>query len=93
MLPGGDTCALLSTPLVIVIIITIIIVIVIIVVVVVIIVIFIISATEILFLPEFACLFVYVQVYAKSYERITMKFSGSVRGGTRKNHEDFGNYR
>ena len=39
------------------------------------------------------CLFVCEQLYAKSYERILMKFSGSVGGGTRKNLLDFGSYR
>ena len=33
------------------------------------------------------------QLYAKSYERISMKFSGSVGGGTRNNPIDFGSYR
>ena len=36
------------------------------------------------------CLFVCQQFYAKSYERISMKFSGSVGGGTRNNPLDFG---
>ena len=33
------------------------------------------------------------QIYAKSYEQISMKFSGSAGGGTRKNRLDFGSYR
>ena len=62
-------------------------------------VIIIISTNEILFLPAFVCLsvclFVFVcqQLYAKSYERILMKFSESVGGGTRKNRLDFESYR
>ena len=39
------------------------------------------------------CLFVCEQLYTKSHERILMKFSGNVGGGTRKNQLDFGNYR
>ena len=45
------------------------------------------------FLLVFVCLFVCQQLYAKSYERISMKFSGSVRGGTRTSRLDFGSYR
>ena len=33
------------------------------------------------------------QLYTKSYERISVKFSGSVGGGTRNNPLDFGSYR
>ena len=39
------------------------------------------------------CLFVCQQLCAKSYERILIKFSGSVGGGTRTNQLDFGSYR
>ena len=38
------------------------------------------------------CLFVCEQLYTKSYERIPMKFSGSVGGGPRRNRLDFGSY-
>ena len=37
-------------------------------------------------------LFVSQQLYAKFYECFSMKFSGSVGGGTRKNRLDFGSY-
>ena len=37
----------------------------------------------------FVCLFVCQQLYAKSYERISIKFSGTVGGGTRNNPLDF----
>ena len=38
------------------------------------------------------CLFVCQQLYSRSYERILMKFSGSVGGGTRNSPLDFGSY-
>ena len=47
---------------------------------------------SILFLLAFVCLFVCQQLYTKSYERILMKFSGSVGGGT-NNPLNFGSYR
>ena len=47
---------------------------------------------EILFLMAFVYLFVCQQLDAKSYEWISMKFSGSVGGGTRNNPLDFGSY-
>ena len=52
-----------------------------------------ISARMILFLSVFVVLFVCEQLYAKTYEQISMKFSGSVGGGPRRNRLDFGSYR
>ena len=43
---------------------------------------------EILFLTALVCLFVCQQLYAKSYERISMKFSGSVVYDTKNNPLD-----
>ena len=39
------------------------------------------------------CLFVCQQIYAKSYKRILMTFSGSIGDGPRRNRLDFGSYR
>ena len=49
------------------------------------------SAGVCLFVSLFV-LFVCQQLYAKSYERISMKFSGSVGDSTRKNLIDLGSY-
>ena len=48
---------------------------------------------EIMFLPAYVVLFVCEQLYAKTFEQISMKFSGSVGGGPRRNRLDFGSYR
>ena len=45
-----------------------------------------------LFMPAIGCLFVCEQLYAKSYERISMKFSGRVGGHPKRNPLDFGSY-
>ena len=43
-----------------------------------------------MFLVALVCLSVCQQDYKKSYERISMKISGSFGGGTRSNLLDFG---